>query len=330
MKVLLAGASGVFGTVLVPALVAAGHEVTGITRNAKGAERIAELGGSAVVTVDALDRPGLLKAVEGMHFDAVISQLTALSKPPMRHKDMHQTNVLRVEGTENLMAVAHAVGATRFLTQSMIFGYGYGDLGETPLTESAEFGPAGRKHFDDHGEAMLRNEQIAFGADGIDGISLRYGLFYGNPATAAFVGLLKARKLPVVPGGLNSFIHLADAATATVAALEHGRGGEAYNIVDDTPVMFGELVSEAARVFQAPKPMRFPAWLLKPMQYSYTFMTGRWIVSNAKAKAELDWKPRYASYREGLRADAAANVSASPVQSSEAPSGANPAEASKP
>jgi nucleoside-diphosphate-sugar epimerase len=309
VKILLAGASGTFGTVLVPALVAAGHEVTGITRTAQGAARVTELGGTPVIA-DALDRASLLGAVEGQHFDAVVSQLTALAKAPMMHKDMAMTNRLRVEGTQNLMVVAQAVGATRFLTQSMVFGYGYGDLGPTPLTETARFGPVGRRHFDAHGEAMLRNEQIAFGTPGIDGIALRYGLFYGGPATDSLISMLQAKKLPVVPGGQNSFIHLADAAAATVAALEHGRGGEAYNVVDDTPASFGEAVAQAAEVFRTPKPYRVPAWLLRPMPYAYTFMTGRYLFSNAKAKTELGWKPRFASFGEGLRADAAAMAAA--------------------
>lgn len=312
MRILVAGASGVFGTVLVPALVAAGHDVTGITRTPGGAAKIEKLGGSAVVA-DALDRESLLDAVRGRSFDAVVSQLTALAKPPMRHKDMAMTNRLRVEGTENLMAVARAVGATRFLTQSMIFGYGYGDLGATPLTEDAPFGPIGRKGFDDHGEAMLRNEQIAFGTPGIDGIALRYGLFYGGPATDSFVALLRGRKLPVVDAGTASFIHLADAASATVAALEHGRGGQAYNVVDDTPVSFAEVVREGARDFGTPKPMKLPAWALAPMPYARSFMTGRYLFSNAKAKADLGWRPQFPSYREGLAADAAASTAKAAV-----------------
>jgi nucleoside-diphosphate-sugar epimerase len=305
MRVLLAGASGVFGTVLVPALVAAGHDVTGITRTPAGAARIGKLGGTAVLA-DALDRARLLKAVEGRRFDAVISQLTALAKPPMRHKDMAMTNRLRIEGTENLMAVAQAVGATRFLTQSMVFGYGYGDLGATPLTEDAPFGPIGRKGFDDHGEAMRRNEQIAFGTPGIEGVALRYGLFYGGPATESLVALLRGRKLPVVNAGIASYIHLADAAGATVAALEHGRGGQAYNIVDDTPARFADVVREAAADFGTPKPMTLPTWTLAPMPYARSFMTGRYLFSNAKAKVELGWRPEYPGYREGLAADAAA------------------------
>jgi nucleoside-diphosphate-sugar epimerase len=312
MRVLLAGASGVFGTVLVPALVAAGHEVTGITRTPGGAAKIEKLGGSAVVA-DALDRAGLLEAVRGLRFDAVVSQLTALAKPPMRHKDMAMTNRLRVEGTENLMAVAKAVGATRFLTQSMILGYGYGDLGATPLAEDAPFGPVGRKGFDDHGQAMLRNEQIAFGEPGIDGIALRYGLFYGGPATESFVGLLRGRKLPVVDAGTASFVHLADAASATVAALERGRGGQAYNVVDGTPAPFADVVREAAKDFGTPKPMTLPAWTLAPMPYARAFMTGRYLVSNAKAESELGWRPEYPSYREGLAADAAASTATAAV-----------------
>jgi nucleoside-diphosphate-sugar epimerase len=307
MRVLLAGASGTLGTVLVPALVAAGHDVTGITRNAKGAARIAELGGSAVIA-DALDRPALLEAVEGQRFDAVISQLTSLSKAPMRHKDMRQTNLLRTEGTANLVAVAQAVGATRFLTQSMIFGYGYGDLGATPLTEEAYFGPMQKKVFAPHGEAMRRNEELAFSTPGIDGVALRYGLFYGGPATESLVGMLKARKVPVVKAGTASFIHLDDAASATVAALEHGHGGEAYNIVDDQPVPFGDYVLEAAKDFGTPTPMRVPVWLLRVMPYAHTFMTGRYLFSNAKAESELGWKPLYPSCREGLRADADAGA----------------------
>ena len=303
MRVLLAGASGVFGHVLTPALVEAGHDVVGLTRSQDGVRAIEAMGASAVVA-DVMNREQLLAAVAGQHFDAVISQLTALKKAPMRHKDMHVTNLLRTVGTENLMAAAEAVGATRFLTQSMIFGYGFGDLGPEPLTEDAYFGPSPRKSFAEHGAAMLRNEQIAFSEPGIDGIALRYGLFYGGPATTAYVDYLQAGKLPIVKAGTNSFIHLADAASATVAALERGRGGQAYNVVDDTPAAFADVTLEIAEAFHTKKPRTVPAWMTKPMPYLHAFITGRYIVSNAKAKAELDWKPQYPSYREGVHADA--------------------------
>jgi nucleoside-diphosphate-sugar epimerase len=303
MRILLAGASGVFGRVLTPALVAAGHEVVGLTRTPDGVRAIEAMGASAIVA-DVMDRDKLLAGVGGQRFDAVISQLTALKKAPMRNKDMDVTNVLRTVGTENLMAAAKATGATRFLTQSMIFGYGYGDQGPAPLTEDAFFGPSPRKAFAQHGEAMLRNEQIAFSEPGIDGIALRYGLFYGGPATAAYVAYLQAGKLPIVKSGVNGFIHLADAAGATVAALEHGKGGEAYNIVDDTPTPFADVALEIAKDFKTKTPRTLPAWMTKPMPYLNTFLTGRWVISNAKAKDQLGWRPQYPSFREGVKADA--------------------------
>jgi nucleoside-diphosphate-sugar epimerase len=303
MRILLAGASGVFGRVLTPALIAAGHEVVGLTRTAEGVHGIEGMRASAVVA-DVMDRDALLAAVAGQHFDAVISQLTALKKPPMRNKDMDVTNVLRTVGTENLMAVAKATGATRFLTQSMIFGYGYGDMGPAPLTEDAFFGPSPRRAFARHGEAMLRNEQIAFSEPGIDGVALRYGLFYGEQATYAYVDFLRAGKMPIVQAGTTCFIHLADAAAATVAALERGRGGEAYNVVDDTPTPFASVALEVAKDFKTKTPRTVPGWMTKPMPYLHCFVTGRWIVSNAKAKEQLDWTPRYPSFSEGVKADA--------------------------
>ncbi|ACU76649.1 NAD-dependent epimerase/dehydratase [Catenulispora acidiphila DSM 44928] len=305
MRILLAGASGVFGRVLTPALIDAGHEVVGITRTPDGVRAIEAMGAGTVVA-DVMDRAELLAAVEGHHFDAVISQLTALKKPPMRNKDMDVTNTLRTVGTENLMAAAKATGATRFLTQSMIFGYGYGDLGPGRITEDAFFGPSPRRAFARHGEAMLRNEQIAFSEPGIDGIALRYGLFYGGPATNAYVEGLQAGKMPLVKAGTNSFVHLADAASATVAAVERGKGGEAYNVVDDAPAPFADVALEIAKDFGTKTPRTVPAWLTKPMPYLHCFITGRWIVSNAKAKDQLGWQPQYPSFHEGVHADARA------------------------
>ncbi|MBS2551362.1 NAD(P)-dependent oxidoreductase [Catenulispora sp. NL8] len=305
MRILLAGASGVFGRVLTPALIDAGHEVVGLTRTQDGVRVIEGMGATAVVA-DVMDRDQVLAAVRGHRFDAVISQLTALKKAPMRNKDMDVTNVLRTVGTENLMTAAKATGATRFLTQSMIFGYGYGDLGPGPITEDAFFGPSPRRMFARHGQAMLRNEQIAFCEPGIDGISLRYGLFYGGPATTAYVEFLQAGKLPIVKAGTNSFIHLADAAGATVAALERGKGGEAYNVVDDTPAPFADVALEIAKDFKTKTPRTVPAWFTKPLPYLNCFITGRWVISNAKAKDELGWQPRYQSFRTGVKADAEA------------------------
>src|SRR5690606_13801013 len=139
MQVLLAGASGTLGGPLVRQLIGAGHQVSGITRTSQGASRIAQLGGTPIV-VDVMDRDALLRAVEGKTFQAVINQLTALKKAPTRHRDMAQTNTLRIQGTAHLLEAARATGARKFLTQSIVLGYGYTDHGTTPLTEDSPFG----------------------------------------------------------------------------------------------------------------------------------------------------------------------------------------------
>ena len=247
MKVLLAGASGAIGIPLTRQLIANGHQVLGLTRDQGGGRRLEALGATAVVA-DALDRDDLLRAVDGRRADAVIHELTALRKPPRRHRGMALTNRLRTEGTANLLDAAEALGARRFLTQSIIFGYGYRDHGDRVLTEDDPFGrPAGNRS-DPHMAAMLSTEQQAFGAP--EGIALRYGLLYGGDGPR-MRSLLARRGLPVAKGGLLGWIHHQDAAAATVAALEHGRPGQAYNLVDDLPATWREVYSTMARAFGA-------------------------------------------------------------------------------
>jgi nucleoside-diphosphate-sugar epimerase len=296
MRVLLAGASGAVGTPIVKALIKSGHEVVALTRRPGGAPE-----GTTELVGDALDRDGLLAAVRGLEADAVMHQLTALKKAPMRHRDLAATDRLRIEGTANLLAAARAVGARRFVTQSNLFGYGYGDLGPHVHTEKDVFGQGGYGRFDPHIAALRSTEQQAFAAEGIDGIALRYGAFYGAPGDPV-IEMLKERKLPALKGGPISFIHVEDAASATVAALEQGRDGEAYNVVDDEPAPWRDFFHCAAAHVGAPAPMSLPGWMVRPIPLLHAIMTGTYRLSNAKAKTELGWAPSLPTYREGIAA----------------------------
>jgi len=303
MKVLLAGASGTLGGPLVRQLISAGHQVSGITRSPDGAARVAQRGASPII-VDVMDRDALLHAVEGEAFDAVIHELTALKKAPIRHADMAETNALRTTGTAHLLEVAQATGARRFLAQSIVFGYGYTDHGTTVLSEDAPFGITRGDAFDPHLAAMLSTEQQATQTRGIDGIALRYGLFYGADVDTV-VTMLRTRMLPVVRhGGEIPFVHHEDAAAATVVALEHGRAGGAYNIVDDTPATFTQLVRGIAEHRHAPRPLVVPEWLLSLVApYGKALFSGISMrVSNARARNELAWQPTYPSIWDGIRA----------------------------
>ncbi len=303
MKVILAGATGALGVPLVRQLVSAGHDVVGITRGDSGERLLTQLGATAI-RADVMDRTALLDAVSGIQADAVMHELTALKKTPTGHGAMSRTNVLRTTGTEHLLDVAHAVGARRFVTQSIVFGYGYRDHGSQVLTEESPFGETHGNPFDAHARAMASAEQQIFEADGIEGIALRYGLLYGAAADQERVArMLRKRALPVARhGGYLPFIHHDDAAAATVAALERGESGQAYNIVDDTPATFRELVTGIAKAHHAPEPLMLPGWLLKlAAPYGGVVLSDVNLrVSNARAKRELGWSPAYPSYADGL------------------------------
>jgi nucleoside-diphosphate-sugar epimerase len=303
MKVLLAGASGAIGAPLTRMLIEAGHQVTGLARSEASGRRLAELGATALLA-DVMDRENLLRAVRGQRADAVINQLTALKKPPVRHKDMAATNALRITGTANLLAAAQEMGVRRFVTQSMAFGYGFRDHGDEVLTEESPFAVPVGNRFDEHTSAMAANERQAFEAPGIDGIALRYGGFYGPGGIEEMVKMLRRRAFPVPAGGGGRvpFVYLDDAASAAVAALEKGRPGEAYNIVDDDPARIGEVLDAMAAAYHAPRPMRVPGGLLRIMPYAHAFLTLAMRISNAKAKRELGWVPAHPSYRDGIAA----------------------------
>src|SRR5215467_1462527 len=227
--VILAGASGVFGRHITRTLGDAGYRVLGLGR-----------GAANDIRADINDRDALLRAVSGHRADIVVHAATALSKVPMRHRDFTPTDVLRTTGMRNLVEAYHAVGASLMINESMMFGYGYGDHGDAPLTEETPFAPVQRdRHLEEHVAAMRVKEELT---RSLGGVSLRFGLFYGpGGATESIVSMLRRRSMPAPDSGdrAASWVHLGDAATAVLAAIRHGRPGEAYNIADDAPMNFG-------------------------------------------------------------------------------------------
>jgi nucleoside-diphosphate-sugar epimerase len=294
LKVLIAGATGVVGRPLVRMLTEGGHEVFALTRSRRA------VSGATAVVADAMDRTSLLAAVEGLRIDAVVHQLTALKKVPTREGLMAATNALRTEGTANLLAAARATGARRFVSQSFYGGYGFRDHGDEPLTEDAPFGSG--EPFPATVAAMGSAEEQIFTADGIEGISLRYGGFYGPGAVDGMLDGLRKRRFPVARGGPAPWSYIDDAASATVAALENGRGGQAYNICDDEPATWADVLIQLARAFDAPKPVTLPGPLVRLMApYAGALMTRTSMrLSTVKAREELGWKPSVTGYRDGL------------------------------
>jgi nucleoside-diphosphate-sugar epimerase len=294
MRTLIAGATGVVGRPLVRMLAEGGQEVFALTRSPRSVP------GAKTVVADAMDRTALLAAVDGLRLDAVVHQLSALKKTPTKEGLMAATNALRTEGTANLLAVARATGARRFVSQSFYGGYGYRDHGAEPLTEDAPFGEGGP--FAATVAAMGSAERQIFTADGIEGVSLRYGGLYGPGAVEEMVRLLRGRRLPVARGGVAPWTYVEDAASSTVAALEHGRAGQAYNVCDDEAATWADVLTELARAFGAPKPMTLPGGLVRLLvPYAGALITRTSMrLSTAKAKNELGWKPSVTGYRDGI------------------------------
>jgi nucleoside-diphosphate-sugar epimerase len=227
----------------------------------------------------------------------------------MRHRDMYQTDALRDIGTMYLLEAARAVGARRFLVESMYVGYGFGDWGEKVLTEDQPFGPPGRsRELERHLAAFRSMERQIFEetrAGRIEGVSLRYGAFYGPGATDQLAQMLLRRRLPLPGGGqaVMSWIYIEDAAAAMIAALERARPGQAYNIVDDEPVQWRDFLTLFAREIGAPPPRSVPCWTLRlAAPYAYTILCATSMrASNARARAELGWAPDVPTYRQGIQ-----------------------------
>jgi nucleoside-diphosphate-sugar epimerase len=306
MRVFVAGASGVIGVPLVRDLVAAGHEVTGTTSKAENAARI-EVAGAAAVVCDALDPQAVHAAVRDAAPEVVISQLTRLPREYNPRKiDYEPTNRARAEGGHNMIEAARAVGARRFITQSVAFLYA--PEGEMVKDEDARPWTDAPEPFRAGADSTLEHEREATQTAGLEGVVLRYGQFYGPGTYYAADGDIAARvrrrRFPIVGRGegMFSFIHTDDAASATVASLERGAPG-IYNIVDDEPAPLREWLPVYAEALGARRPLRVPTFLARLVAgpFAVAFATELRGASNAKAKRELGWQPRYPSWRQGFR-----------------------------
>ena len=307
MRVFVAGATGAIGEQLVPRLVAAGHEVHGMTRSESKQAMLEEMGAVPVVA-DALDPDQVAGAVGRASPDVIVHQLTAIGSLDPRHfdRDFALTNRLRTEGTDHLLSAGQATGAKRFVAQSY-GGWPYVRAGGPVKTEEDPLDPTPAREMRETLAAIRHVEQAVLGARWTEGIVLRYGAFYG-PGTSMAPGgeqfeLVRRRRFPMLGdgGGVWSFVHIVDAAEATLAAVEHGRRG-VYNVVDDDPAPVAEWLPALAKELGAKQPMRVPRLVgrLFAGEAGVVMMTDSRGASNAKAKRELGWRPAHPSWRDGF------------------------------
>jgi nucleoside-diphosphate-sugar epimerase len=304
MRVFVAGATGAIGRRLVPQLIERGHEVIATTSRPEKADALWVLGATPVI-VDGLDGAAVGEAVSSAEPDAIVHQMTALAgRPDLRRFDrwFAKTNELRTRGTEHLLAAARAAGVDRLVAQSYT-GWTNDDSGGPVKTEADPLDPdplsAQRESL-----AAIGFLEDAVTSAPLEGIVLRYGNFYGPGDSEPLLELIRKRQFPIIGdgGGVWSWIHLDDAAAATVAALERGRRG-AYNVTDDEPARVAEWLRYLAHVVGAKPPRRVPAWLgrLAAGDVPVRWMTEGRGSSNEKAKRELDWRPAWSSWRDGFR-----------------------------
>lgn len=304
MRVFVAGASGAIGTPLVRQLVAGGHEVTGMTRREQRAEQLRAAGAEAVVC-DVYDAKRLREAVVAARPEAVVHLLTALPPKFSPKADLGPTNRVRTVGTRNLLAAARAAGARRLVAESIAFAYA--PTGERVKDEEAELFLDAPGSFGETVAALADLERQALGAEGIEGVVLRYGFLYGPGTYYAADGSAAAdtrkRRAPVVGEGTGvfSFVHVDDAASAAVAALERGAPG-VYNVADDDPAPLSEWQPAYAQALGAKPPRRLPVWLARLLAGGNAALMATQLrgASNAKAKRELGWAPAHPSWRQGF------------------------------
>jgi nucleoside-diphosphate-sugar epimerase len=305
MRVFVAGGTGAIGRALVPALITGGHQVTASTRSAGKTGQLRALGAEPVVA-DGLDRAAVIAAVKAAAPDVIVHQMTALSALRSFRKFDQQfaaTNELRTKGTDYLLEAADAAGVRRVVAQGYT-GWPNQRSGGPVKTEDDPVDP--RPLADTAASlAAMRYVDQRVPAAVPEGLVLRYGSFYGPGATDFLLDQVRKRRVPVIGGGTGiwSFIEITDAAAATVAAVERGAPG-VYNIADDEPAPVAEWLPYLAEVAGAKPPLRVPAWLgrLLAGELAVAQMTTVRGSSNAKAKRDLRWTPRYASWREGFRA----------------------------
>jgi nucleoside-diphosphate-sugar epimerase len=304
MRVLVAGAAGAIGQRLVPQLVARGHQVLATTRSREKLELLHGLGAQAVL-MDGLDALEVGEAVARAEPDAIVHQMTALaSMSDLRHFDrgFAVTNELRTKGTDHLLAAAEAAGVRRFVAQSFT-GWPNIRAGGPVKSEDDPLDPRPPAQ-QSQTLAAIRSLERAVLEARLEGVVLRYGSFYGPGASEQLLDLVRGRKLPIVGSGSGvwSWIHVDDAAAATVVAVEGGAPG-IYNIVDDQPAAVAEWLPYLAEVVGAKAPRRVPVWLgrLAAGEVAVSMMTQIRGSSNARAKQALGWRPRWASWRDGFR-----------------------------
>ena len=306
MHVFVAGATGVIGSRLVPLLLRAGHTVSAITRSPEAAARLRADSVEATVC-DVFDAQGLRKSLEAARPEVVVSQLTAIPgelNPRRIRREMAATNRLRTEGTELLLDVARAAGTRRAIVQSIAFlyypeGTRYADEHE-PLYTSCP------RPFRDMAAAVARTERLAR-TSGMESIVLRYGYFYGPGSiydhAGSFARAVRRRRVPIVGNGRGtfSFIHVDDAARATLQAVEGGPSG-IYNVVDDDPAMVAEWLPHYAQVLGAPSPISVPEIVgrLAAGPYGTYLMCRQRGAYNWRAKEHLSWRPFHSSWRTGF------------------------------
>jgi nucleoside-diphosphate-sugar epimerase len=294
MDVFIAGGTGAIGVPLVRQLTAAGHQVTASTRSEAHADAIRALGATPAIA-DALDPDALRRAVVAARPTHVIHQLTALPKGGAKSaRDLEPTNRLRIEGTRNLIAAAIAAGAKRIVVGSF-----------APIAASAAI-PAELEAAASAVRSMEAQILDANRSGAIEGVVLRYGLFYGREAasTVEMIAMARRRMLPRIRGdrSLLPCIHVDDAASATVAALDRAPAGSTYDIVDDEPVSFSEIAEAVADAAGAPRPIAVPSWLPRLVApFMARMIALRVPLSNRKARADLGWRPAYPTMRQGLR-----------------------------
>jgi 2-alkyl-3-oxoalkanoate reductase len=308
MRIFVAGATGAVGRALVPALVSAGHSVTGMTRSPEKAGAIRRAGAEPVVA-DGLNARAVRAAVISARPDVIIDQMTDLGTvTDLRHFDraFAVTNRLRTDGTDHLLAAAREAEVKRFIAQSFC-GWTFSREEGSVKTETDAIDPEPPRELARTYDALRYLEQIVTTSIHPEGIVLRYGSFYG-PDTGMFsramIDELRHRRVPLIGTGAGwwSFVHVDDAASAAVAAIEHGKPGQIYNIVDDEPAQVSEWLPALAGILGAKPPFHIPAWVgrLLAGEHMVAMMTQVHAASNAKAKQELDWRPAYASWRQGF------------------------------
>lgn len=306
MKIFVAGATGALGQALVPKLQACGHEVAALSRR----EPAVATKGVEQVVGDLLDREGLCRVMQTVGPDVVVHAAKAIpERGPLTYRDMRATNRLHDEGTGNLLNASRAAGARRFIAESIVFAYGYGDLGSGQITEDHPTrSNVPRPKLNDEIDGVLAMERQALEADAdgaIEAILLRCGLYYGPRAGTDYMAAMLRRRMLPLPGGgrgLWPLVYIEDVADAIVLATTEGKPGGIYNVVDDEPVSLRDFVSElgqrtGGRPWSVPKRI---ARLFAP--YFAEVATTAMRVSNGRAKKELGWSPMHPNFRIGLDA----------------------------